>query len=437
MKEESVSVSVSGSDEPRSEVHVFSKVLQPGFTESITIPTEFARDIVPLPETISIKLAGDRTWTVGIREEKDRLVLEDEWEDFVKENTLKLNDTLVFKYHKYGEFCLHVTLLEKTEYDHEVKVHAESLVSKDGAAGDCVAKTQMKETLDEDNGTKSEPVEEVQEEWTQLEFSGAAGRLIEGNASKIDPSSKQHKISKQRIRHREKQAKKRQRRDRDSPVRNRHEAPTRWHNPPSSTRRSGRDKGRGQKKEKTAPNKPAQEGEDSAEESGESYYVGATIEHDLTYATYFQSQRRAVTEEEVSKAFESACAVELYKPNFISVMQPSIVQRRFFMTIPQKLLKAYIPRQSKEAILQVPPSPKTWIVQIIHRRYSAGLNMGWADFVMDNNLEEGDACLFELCDVQECGRYLMNVSIHRVVEEITPLKKLQLPYCMRGKRTKE
>ncbi|KAK9135721.1 hypothetical protein Syun_015051 [Stephania yunnanensis] len=257
-----------------------------------TIPTEFARDIVPLSETISLKLAGDRTWTVGIREEKDRLVLEDEWEDFVKENTLKLNDTL---------------------YDHEDKVHAESLVFIDGAADDCVAKTQLKESLDEDNAPKSEPVEEVQEEWTQLEFSGAAGRLIEGNASKIDPSSKQHKISKQRIRHSKKHAKKRQMRDRDNPVRNRHEAPTRWHNPPSSTRRSGRDKGRGQKKEKTAPNKPAQEGEDSAEEFGlsltrwkssylqfsfllfellgESYYVGATIEHDLTYATYFRSQK--------------------------------------------------------------------------------------------------------------------------------------------------
>ncbi|KAK9121768.1 hypothetical protein Syun_019385 [Stephania yunnanensis] len=65
-----------------------------------TIPTEFARDIVPLSETISLKLVGDRTWTVGIREEKDRLVLEDEWEDF---------------------------------YDHEDKVHAESLVFIDGA----------------------------------------------------------------------------------------------------------------------------------------------------------------------------------------------------------------------------------------------------------------------------------------------------------------
>ncbi|KAK9169286.1 hypothetical protein Syun_001426 [Stephania yunnanensis] len=170
---------------------------------------------------------GDRTWTVGIREEKDRLVLEDEWEDFVKENTSKLNDTLVFKYHKYGKLCLHVTLLEKTEYDHEDKVHAESLVSIDGAAGDRVAKTQLKETLDEENAPKS----------------------------------------------------------------------------------------------------------------GESYYVGATIEHDLTYATYFRSQRRAVIEEEVSKAFESALsAVELYKPNFISVMQPSIVQRRIFMVVELQLI---------------------------------------------------------------------------------------------------
>ncbi|KAK9170121.1 hypothetical protein Syun_002261 [Stephania yunnanensis] len=146
MKEESVSVSVSasGSDEPCSEVHVFSKVLQPGFTESITIPTEFARDIVPLSETISLKLAGDRIWTNG---DKRR---ERQWK---------------------------------------------SLVFIDGASDDCVEKTQLKETLDEDNAPKF----------------------------------------------------------------------------------------------------------------GESYYVEATIEHDLTFATYFRSQRRAVTEEEVSKAFEYAC----------------------------------------------------------------------------------------------------------------------------------
>ncbi|KAK9118215.1 hypothetical protein Scep_016308 [Stephania cephalantha] len=145
-----------------------------------------------------------------------------------------------------------------------------------------------------------------------------------------------------------------------------------------------------------------------------------------SYRLYFKSHRRPVTEEEKKKAFQSAAEVISYKPNFVTTMVPTHVEKKFFLTIPRKLVLEHVPHQTKAAILRVPPNPKTWIVRLTGNvsRF-IGLDGGWADFVMDNNLEVGDACLFELCGVQEGGEILVDVSIHRVVQEVVPLEKVR------------
>ncbi|KAK9167044.1 hypothetical protein Scep_002235 [Stephania cephalantha] len=104
-------------------------------------------------------------------------------------------------------------------------------------------------------------------------------------------------------------------------------------------------------------------------------------------------------------------------------MVPTHVEKRFFLTIPKKLVIENILHQTKAAILRVPPNPKTWIAGLIGKESTfIGLDGGWADFVLDNNLEVGDVCLFKLCGLQEAGEILIDVSIHRVVEEVVPLE---------------
>ncbi|PIA47556.1 hypothetical protein AQUCO_01400299v1 [Aquilegia coerulea] len=52
-----------------------------------------------------------------------------------------------------------------------------------------------------------------------------------------------------------------------------------------------------------------------------------------------------------------------------------------------------------------------------------GIGGGWRDFVMDNNLEAGDACLFELDNIKPSyNMAALDVSIFRVVDKIVPLK---------------
>ncbi|KAK5784789.1 hypothetical protein PVK06_039323 [Gossypium arboreum] len=50
---------------------------------------------------------------------------------------------------------------------------------------------------------------------------------------------------------------------------------------------------------------------------------------------------------------------------------------------------------------------------------------GWAKFVLDNNLESHDTCVFELSDEGKANGYTMvfDVIIFRVLDEIVPLKK--------------
>ncbi|KAL5704455.1 hypothetical protein ACHQM5_022884 [Ranunculus cassubicifolius] len=149
----------------------------------------------------------------------------------------------------------------------------------------------------------------------------------------------------------------------------------------------------------------------------------------LTYNRYFCSHRRKVTAEEKQHALRSAKAVKSTKPNFIAVMKPCHVYKRFYLTLPKNLICNYLSRQPESAFLRVPPSTKTWTVSILYKEHGqkGGISGGWARFVMDNNLEEGDVCVFEILNIREENSnsnsfYVvdMNASIHRVLDKVVP-----------------
>lgn len=58
-----------------------------------------------------------------------------------------------------------------------------------------------------------------------------------------------------------------------------------------------------------------------------------------------------------------------------------------------------------------------------HVRRTGGLTGGWKHFALDNNLEEFDVCVFKLADKTH-KPLIMDVKIFRVVEEFTPLGKM-------------
>ncbi|PIA47532.1 hypothetical protein AQUCO_01400282v1 [Aquilegia coerulea] len=151
----------------------------------------------------------------------------------------------------------------------------------------------------------------------------------------------------------------------------------------------------------------------------------------LSYYRYFQSQRRPVTFEEEYLTLKKAQALERNstKPHFIKVMKRTHVYMRFFMTIPPKFIRKNFSEVPEMALLRVTGKAKAWKVTIITKgldNLQPGISGGWADFVMENNLEKGDACLFELDNINPNYESVVtvDVTIFRVVDKIVPLNRM-------------
>ena len=60
------------------------------------------------------------------------------------------------------------------------------------------------------------------------------------------------------------------------------------------------------------------------------------------------------------------------------------------------------------------PDGRQWPVRCLYRSGRAKLSQGWFEFSLDNNLGEGDVCVFELLRVKEV---VLQVTIFRVTED--------------------
>lgn len=55
-------------------------------------------------------------------------------------------------------------------------------------------------------------------------------------------------------------------------------------------------------------------------------------------------------------------------------------------------------------------SNKSWVVDLIHHKNKLSISRGWAKFVEDNTLQEGDVCSFELTRRDD---YVFNVAFRK------------------------
>ncbi|KAJ0970722.1 hypothetical protein J5N97_018681 [Dioscorea zingiberensis] len=115
------------------------------------------------------------------------------------------------------------------------------------------------------------------------------------------------------------------------------------------------------------------------------------------YATRSVFRRRQITSAEEEKALQAAEAFETVNPSFIAVMWRSHVFKRFFMTVPSYFASLHFNPKKQIVILRVPGRIKEWHVRYVWLGQGWGLRgKGWQSFVLDNNLNEGDSCVFEL-----------------------------------------
>ncbi|KAG9454049.1 hypothetical protein H6P81_006953 [Aristolochia fimbriata] len=150
----------------------------------------------------------------------------------------------------------------------------------------------------------------------------------------------------------------------------------------------------------------------------------------LSYKLFFRSNRGPVTAEEEGRAFEAASAVQPANPYFLLTMQRTQVSVAFYLNVPSHFRKENpnaISKEEQEVLLRVRGgrTHSVWYKQRRSHNAGGGFNKGWSDFVLENNLEQGDVLVFELLPREV--KTTFSVQIFRVVEQVVPLTRFMRP----------
>ncbi|KAH9309569.1 hypothetical protein KI387_037480, partial [Taxus chinensis] len=137
--------------------------------------------------------------------------------------------------------------------------------------------------------------------------------------------------------------------------------------------------------------------------------------------SHYVSCRRAVTQAERNQALRAANSFSSDKPFCLITLKPSYVYNAVWLRIPIACRdRLQLPREKTKVIL-VDPNNNEWDVQYLGNLNQPGLSAGWRYFSFDNNLEDGDVCIFEQVDNSD-NELKLRVHIFRVVEKCTPYK---------------
>ncbi|XP_068655288.1 putative B3 domain-containing protein Os03g0621600 [Aristolochia californica] len=356
----------------RLDAWYFHTVLGSGFSQRLIIPRKFAKHLrKKLPDHVFLMGPSRIPWPVGLTRASGQVFFNNGWEKFVEENCLAQGDALVFHYKGVSSF--EVLVFEK-------KTGCEKLASLFAKQRNCRSETR--------GGINSSNVE-------SLPCNGTCTRKepASHSAQQAEEVTDHHLVTEQ---------------------------PKQQHGRFGSkekTKHAGSCSHRGKSPRSSPQMSPDIENLNTSLPTRK-HNNHRTAEYLLKrYPFFFQSNRRAVTEEEKVRVLELARAARMKNPSFLVVMVPCHVTYKFFLAIPVAFVRSDLRRVSGGTIILCNPSGKEWSVNYVAGRTVSGLCGGWDKFVWDNNLEEGDALVFE----SNHQRRLFHVHIFRVVKQTVPL----------------
>ncbi|KAA3463509.1 B3 domain-containing transcription factor VRN1-like [Gossypium australe] len=127
-------------------------------------------------------------------------------------------------------------------------------------------------------------------------------------------------------------------------------------------------------------------------------------------------RRRDVTTEEKQGAFHAASMFKPDNPFCRIILRPSYVYKGVLLVsyhLPRSFARRYLNGVEGVITLQIPEGKK-WPVQCVYCNDNLKFSKGWAEFVLDNNLDEGDVCIFELINTKEI---VLKVTIFRALRD--------------------
>ncbi|KAK7834223.1 B3 domain-containing transcription factor VRN1 isoform X1 [Quercus suber] len=125
------------------------------------------------------------------------------------------------------------------------------------------------------------------------------------------------------------------------------------------------------------------------------------------------ARKRTVTAEERERAINAAKAFEPTNPFCRVVLRPSYLYRGCIMYLPSCFAEKNLSGVSGFIKLQTSEG-RQWPVRCLYRGGRAKLSQGWYEFSLENNLGEGDVCVFELLKMREI---VLKVTTYRVLDD--------------------
>ncbi|KAL2318634.1 hypothetical protein Fmac_032510 [Flemingia macrophylla] len=393
--------------------HHFVQFLPSDYDQRLALPKTFSDNLKKkLPENVSLKGPGGVVWNIGLTTRDDTLYFTHGWEQFVKDHILREHDVLVFKYN--GESLFDVLIFDGRSFCEKAGSYfVRRCGHTDDVGGSLNKQKETANSLDEGNSPSNAGVECASHEKT-ISVNGMKepmGVTLETPSEKIFhvgvespgdvqvmPGGVSIAVSPDVV--------------------------------PSVTANGKRARKlvsvvkHVQTKRRGRPGRPAKASNVDRERALE-WVTGredatepVSAVKSGTYEVY-TSNRRPVTEDEIKKAHNLAQAARTHD-SLVVVMRPSHVYKRFFVSMPNKWIGGYISPTSQDVILRM--GKGEWITRYSYHsiRQNGGLSGGWKHFVLDNNLEEFDACVFKPAGKMN-NILVIEMTIFRVVEEIVPL----------------
>lgn len=159
---------------------------------------------------------------------------------------------------------------------------------------------------------------------------------------------------------------------------------------------------------KTARKKRKSEGQDPSAEHEEE------VEMRFRFYESASARKRTATAEERERAINAAKAFEPPNPFCRVVLRPSYLYRGCIMYLPSCFAEKHLNGVSGFIKLQI-SSGRQWPVRCLYRGGRAKLSQGWFEFSLENNLGEGDVCVFELLRMKEV---VLQVTVFRITEDV-------------------
>ncbi|KAH0926251.1 LOW QUALITY PROTEIN: hypothetical protein HID58_018507 [Brassica napus] len=139
----------------------------------------------------------------------------------------------------------------------------------------------------------------------------------------------------------------------------------------------------------------------------------STPENSSKFYKSASDRKRTVTAEERERAISAAKTYEPTNPFFRVVLRPSYLYRGCIMYLPSGFAEKYLSGIAGFIKLQL--GEKQWPVRCLYKAGRAKFSQGWYEFTLENNIGEGDVCVFELLRTRD---FVLKVTAFRVTQYV-------------------